>query len=167
VGISKVAVPGELARALEAAFGHDNSVVVEEAVHCREIEICVMGNRTLQVSPPGEVIPFNEFYDYEDKYILGKTRFEIPARLEPGQISEIRDLALRAFRCLHLNGWARVDFLLDRDTGDWYVNEINTIPGFTTISMFPKLWIEAGISFRDLVTRLIHLGFEYYREGQR
>lgn len=167
VGISKVKTPGELPRALEAAFGHDYGVVVEEAVHCREIEICVMGNRDLQVSPPGEVIPFNEFYDYEDKYLLGKTRFEIPARLKPEQKAAIRDQALRAFTCLHLNGWARVDFLLDRDTGDWFVNEINTIPGFTAISMFPKLWIEAGFSFRDLVTRLINLGFEYHREGKR
>jgi len=164
VGITKVSRPDQLADAIRTAFECDSSIVVEEGIECREIEICVMGNRELEVSPPGEVIPYNEFYDYEDKYKLGKTRFGIPARLDAVTVDRVKSQALTGFRSLFLNGWARVDFLIDRRDGEIYINEINTIPGFTSISMFPKLWGVVGISFGDLITRLIDLGFEYYAQ---
>ena len=130
----------------------------------REMEVSVMGNRELKISKPGELIPFREFYDYQDKYLLNKTRFHIPARISPEIEKEISRVAHRAFRSLFLNGMARVDLFLEKETDMVYVNEINTIPGFTEISMFPKLWQLEGIPFPELVTRLIDYGFEYHLE---
>ena len=123
-----------------------------------------MGNKEIKVSRPGELIPFNEFYDYSDKYIDGKTTFHMPARLEPEVEEEVRKIAGKAYKALFLNGMSRVDLFIENKTGKIYVNEINTIPGFTEISMFPKLWSLEGISFTELITRLIDYGFDYYKK---
>lgn len=162
VGISKVKKESQLKAALDLAFSHDKKIIVERGIDAREIEVSVMGNQEILVSQPGELTPGNEFYDYEDKYLGGNTRFQIPVKLDAKIEKQIRDLAARAFRALYLNGMSRVDFLLEKETEDIYLNEINTIPGFTEISMFPKLWQVQGVSFQELVTRLIEYGFEYF-----
>ncbi len=161
VGIRKVTSADQLPAALELAFSYDNKVLVEKAIRMREIEVSVMGNEELLVSPPGELIPSREFYDYEDKYVLNQTRFEIPVRLGRELEETVRHTALRAYRSLFLNGMARVDLFLESGTQAVLVNEINTIPGFTEISMFPKLWQVQGISFTDLLSRLVDYGFEW------
>jgi D-alanine-D-alanine ligase len=120
-----------------------------------------MGNENPVASSPGSFIPSRTFYDYEDKYVLGKTQFMIPADLPPEQMDNLKRSALTAYRSLHCNGFARVDFFIEEGTKRIVINEINTIPGFTEISMFPKLWEVEHISFRELVTKLIELGFEH------
>jgi len=165
VGISKVKSATALPAAVNLAFQYDASIIVEQGVQGREIEVAVMGNETLEVSRPGELEPHNEFYDYEDKYLDGKTSFHIPARL-PGELEErIRDLAARAYRCLQLRGLSRVDFFVGEKAGRILVNEINTMPGFTEISMFPKLFLLEGYTFQSLVTRLIDYGLERRAPG--
>ncbi|MDY0295746.1 MAG: D-alanine--D-alanine ligase family protein [Acidobacteriota bacterium] len=163
VGISKVKAPAELAVAVDLAFRHDSRIIVERGITGREIEVAVMGNDRLEVSLPGELTPHNEFYDYADKYIDGKTSFTIPADLDENTAEKIRDLAARAFRCLYLAGLSRVDFFLEQPGGRILVNEINTMPGFTEISMFPKLFILKGYTFQTLVTRLLEYGLERHR----
>lgn len=163
VGISKVNSPDQLAAAVALAFRYDRKILVEKAVNIREIEVSVMGNEDIMVSRPGELIPHNEFYDYNDKYVDGQTTFHMPANLTPRQEEEIRCIAGKAYQALFLNGMSRVDLFLEKETGLIYVNEINTIPGFTQISMFPKLWTLQNISFTDLITRLIEYGFQYYQ----
>jgi D-alanine-D-alanine ligase len=163
VGISKVKNQNNLRKAVALAFDYDQKIVIENAIDAREIEISVMGNQELKVSLPGELMPHREFYDYEDKNVDGKTRFHIPLKAEEKKIKEIQDVALRAFRALYLNGMGRVDLFMDRKNGMIYMNEINTIPGFTEISMFPKLWKLEGITFRQLVSQLIDYGFEYHQ----
>ena len=163
VGISKVKSKTGLKEALDLGFQYDQKVIVERALKAREIEISVMGNEDVKVSRPGELIPYNEIYDYEDKYIAGKTQFKIPVELDPGIEKQITEMAEKAYRSHFMNGMARIDFFLERDTDEVYINEINTIPGFTEISMFPKLWQVEGITFTDLVTKLIDYGFDYFR----
>lgn len=163
VGISKVKQEAELETAVNLAFKYDSRIIIETGVDAREIEISVMGNDDIMVSAPGELIPANEFYDYEDKYLAGKTAFKIPVQLDEKVEEHIKEMAKDAFRALFLNGMSRIDFFIENKTGDVYINEINTIPGFTEISMFPKLWISQGISFTELITRLIDYGFEYYK----
>jgi D-alanine-D-alanine ligase len=163
VGISKVKEESQLDDALRMAFDFDKQIIIEKAIQGRELEISVMGNRDILVSLPGELSPAHEFYDYADKYIDNRTSFNIPANLEPGQIQEIREMATCAYRTLFLNGMSRIDFFLENRSGDIYLNEINTIPGFTEISMFPKLWTLQGISFTDLITKLIEYGIEYFK----
>jgi len=164
VGISKVNSARELTGAIDEAFKHDRRIIIEQGINAREIEISVMGNRELMVSPPGELVPGNEFYDYSDKYLDNQTQFTIPVKL-PGQTGErIQELAKKAFRSLYLNGMSRIDFFLEEKTGEIYLNEINTIPGFTEISMFSKLWQVMGISFTDLISRLIEYGFQYTQQ---
>lgn len=166
VGISKVKNESELKEALDLAFSYEKRVIIEEGLDVREIELSVMGNPwNLKVSVPGELIPCNEFYDYEDKYIKGATGFNIPAKLSEEQIKEVQDLAKKAFNALFLNGMSRVDFFIDNSDGSFHINEINTIPGFTEISMFPKLW-QPEISFKQLVTMLIEYGFEYFEHNR-
>lgn len=164
VGISKVDNPANLTAALDLAFRYDRKIVIEKAVNIREIEVSVMGNEQIMISRPGELIPRNEFYDYNDKYIDGATTFQMPAVLECEQEEEVRRIAGQAFKTLFLNGMSRVDLFIEKNTGTIYVNEINTIPGFTQISMFPKLWSLQDISFTDLITRLIDYGFQYHRQ---
>ncbi len=163
VGISKVKSDEELLKAVELAFHYDRKVIVEQGVDAREIEIAVMGNETVEISPPGELVPANEFYDYADKYIDGKTTFKIPAPLPQEIVNPLQEMAEEAYHALYLNGLSRIDFFLEKNTDTLYINEINTMPGFTEISMFPKLFALKGLSFTSLISRLIDYGFAYHR----
>jgi D-alanine-D-alanine ligase len=167
VGISKVKKRGETERALLRAFRYDGKVVVEEGIKGRELECSVLGNDEPRASLPGEVIPHREFYDYRDKYIEGKTQFRIPADLPQQVIREVQRLAVEAFRAVDGSGMARLDFFLEDGTGKLFVNEVNTIPGFTEISMYPKLWEVSGLPFGRLIEELIRLGLERHRRKKR
>jgi D-alanine-D-alanine ligase len=168
VGISKVKTSDELAPAVERALEFDRKVVIEWGVpEAREIECAVLGNDDPQASIPGEVIPGREFYDYEAKYLDEGSRTVIPAELTPDQVAEIQRLAVAAFRAVDGAGMSRVDFLVSRPTGNVYLNEINTIPGFTTISMFAKMWEASGVPYPALVDRLIQLALERHADKQR
>jgi D-alanine-D-alanine ligase len=164
VGISKVLHPRKLKVALDLAALYDRKILVEKAVNAREIECSVLGNDRPEASVPGEVVPVNEFYDYEAKYIKEGSELVIPAKLSPQQTRRARELAVRAFQAVDCAGMARVDLLLDRASGKLFVNEINTIPGFTSISMYPKLWEASGVPYPQLLGRLIELAFERHRE---
>ena len=163
VGITKVQEPAGIAPALETAFRYDTKALVEKGIVGREIECSVLGNDAPEASLPGEILPHREFYDYRDKYIEGKTRFVIPAALPARTIERARRLAVEAFKALDGSGLARVDFFLEKGTNRLVVNELNTIPGFTEISMFPKLWAASGMPFPRLLARLVELGFERHR----
>jgi D-alanine-D-alanine ligase len=167
VGISKVHNSSELASALDLAAGYDRKMIVENAVDAREIECAVLGNDHPQASVPGEVVPVNEFYDYEAKYLKEGSQLLIPAPLPPRQTRRVQDLAIRAFRALDCAGMGRVDFLMDRRNKKLLVNEINTIPGFTSISMYPKLWEASGVPYSQLLDRLIELALERHQEKSR
>ena len=160
VGISKVRTAADLPPAMEIAFAHDGKVVVEKGLDAREVECAVLGNDDPEASIPGEIVPSGEFYDYAAKYEDGTSKLLIPAPLAPGLSEEIRALAIRAFNALELCGMARVDFFVERQTGRVFLNEVNTLPGFTPISMYPKLWEATGLSYRELLTRLIELARE-------
>jgi D-alanine-D-alanine ligase len=160
VGIRKVADDGSLPEAIDQALGLDDRVVVEQGIDAREIECAVLGNDRPEASGPGEIIAAGEFYDYDSKYVDERSRLIIPAELEPATTREIRACALDAYRALRLRGLARVDFLLERNTGKLFLNEVNTLPGFTPISMFSKLWEAAGLSYPRLVVRLVDLALE-------
>jgi len=164
VGISRVTSESDLKEAVELAFRYDRKILIEKGIEMREIEVSVMGNDEIMVSRPGELVPFNEFYDYNDKYMDGKTTFYIPAAMEPELEERVREVAGKAYKALSLNGMSRVDLFIEKKTLDVYVNEINTIPGFTEISMFPKLWTVQGISFSELLDRLIEYGFKYSKK---
>jgi len=140
---------------------------VEQGIAGREIEVSVLGNDEPQASVPGEVIPAREFYDYTAKYLEDSTRFLVPAKLKPAQMRRFQELAVAAFRALDCAGMARVDFLLERRSGRIYLNEVNTIPGFTAISMYPKLWEASGLPYAKLLERLIELALERHREKLR
>lgn len=168
VGISKVKTAAELAPAIELALEFDRKVVVEAGVvHAREIECAVLGNEDPETSLPGEIIPSREFYDYEAKYLDEGSRSVIPADLTAAQVVEVRRLSIRAFRAIDAAGLSRVDFLLSGDTGELFVNEINTMPGFTTISMYSKMWEASGVSYPALVDRLIQLALARHSDKQR
>jgi len=168
VGISKARHAAELRAAINLAAEFDRKIVVEAAVpNAREIECAVLGNDEPEASVPGEVIPSREFYDYEAKYLDAGSRTEIPASLAEAQTAEIRSLAIAAFTAIDCAGMARVDFLLARDTGMLYLNEVNTIPGFTTISMYAKMWEASGLSYPKLIDRLIALAIERHAAKQR
>ena len=164
VGISKVHNRKELGPAIELACSYDSKVLVERAIRGREIECSVLGNDKPEASVPGEVIPVNEFYDYEAKYVKEGSELVIPAKLNARKTREVQQLALRAFQAAECAGMARVDFLLDRRTEKLFLNEINTIPGFTPISMYPKLWEASGLPYPKLIDRLIELALERQRE---
>jgi D-alanine-D-alanine ligase len=166
VGISKVRVAGELAEAMRVALEFDRKIVIEAAVPAaREIECAVIGNDRPETSVPGEILPSREFYDYEAKYVE-ESEVLIAAPLEEAMTAEVRRLSAEAFLAVEASGFARVDFLLSRETGRLYVNEINTIPGFTTISMFPKLWEATGLGYSALLDRLVDLAFERHAARQ-
>jgi len=168
VGISKVTGGDGLREAIDLALGFDRKVVVEAAVvDAREIECAVIGNDAPEASVPGEVVPSREFYDYEAKYLDTGSRIEIPASLADDQRDAVRQQALEAFRAIDGAGLARVDFLISRETGDLFVNEINTMPGFTTISMFAKLWEASGVDYATLVDRLLTFALERHRVKQQ
>ena len=164
VGITKAKDRKGLLAGLRHAARYDRKVIVERAVDAREIEVSVLGNDEPQASVAGEIVPVNEFYDYRAKYIDPGSRLEIPARISEAQTRRAREIALRAFQALDLAGMARVDFFLDRTTEALFLNEVNTIPGFTPISMYPKLWEASGVPFPELVDRLIRLAFERHAE---
>lgn len=165
VGITKAHNREELTRGLTEACKYDRKVIIEENINCREFECSVLGNNNPVASGIGEVIPSHEFYDYEAKYFDdGKSVLVIPAELPDSKIQELREAAVKAYRALDCCGMSRVDFLVDKDTEKIYINEINTIPGFTKISMYPKLWDVAGISYSNLIDRLIELAIERYNE---
>ena len=167
VGISRVANGDHFRRAIADAFRYDNKIVIEECIRGREIECSVLGNDKPIASLPGEIIVQQNFYSYDAKYIDEKgARFEIPARLPKAVVKKIRALALRSYRVLCCEGMARVDFFL-RDNGEVLVNEINTIPGFTQISMYPKMWQASGLSYSGLIDRLIKLALERSRREKR
>jgi D-alanine-D-alanine ligase len=166
VGISKAKHQEELGPAIALAAEFDRKIVVEAAVPAaREIECSVLGNERPEASVPGEILPTREFYDYDAKYIE-ESQALIPAPLDEVQAAEVRRLACEAFLAVEASGFARVDFLLARETGRLFVNEINTIPGFTTISMFPKLWEATGLSYPEVLDRLVDLAFERHAGKQ-
>lgn len=164
VGISKAHHPGELAAAMDEAARHDRKIVVEAGVDARELEVSVLGNDDPVTSVVGEVVPCNEFYDYAAKYVDDRSELLIPAPIEPSQSDAVREIAATAFKVIDAAGMARVDFFLERSSGQLYLNEINTIPGFTAISMYPKLWEASGMSFQELVTNLVELAVERHHE---
>ena len=167
VGISKAKHAIELRAAINLAAEFDRKIVVEAAVPAaREIECAVLGNDDPEASVPGEIIPSREFYDYEAKYLDEGSRSVIPAQLSEAQIADVRRLSIEAFKAIDGAGMARVDFLLARDSGVLYLNELNTIPGFTTISMYAKLWEASGLTYSALLDRLIDLAMERHRDKQ-
>ena len=167
VGISKAHDRDELLRALELALLYDRKVIVEEFVDAREIECGVIGNDDPQVSVPGEVLPANEFYDFESKYTDGMMAFAIPAPIDARRQAELQDLAAAAFLALDCAGFARCDFFLERATGRLLLNEINTIPGMTAMSGFPKFWEATGVPYPQLVDRIVDLGLERHAARAR
>jgi D-alanine-D-alanine ligase len=160
VGISKARDRAELERALALAAQYDRKIIVERGINGREFECSVLGNERPEASLACEVMPSRDFYDYEDKYLLDQAKFELPAKLEPEQMTELRRLAVECYRAVECEGMARVDFLLESATGQLYINEINTIPGFTSISMYPKMWETTGLPYPKLIDRLIELAIE-------
>jgi len=167
VGVSKANSRPELSEAIDLAAAYDRKVVVEHAVNAREIEVSVLGNDDPQTSLPGEVLPHGEWYDYRAKYVAGESDLMIPAELSEEETERVRRLAVRAYRAIDCAGMARADFLLDRDSGTFYANELNTIPGFTATSMYPKMWEATGLSYPDLLSRLIELALERFADRQR
>lgn len=164
VGVTKVHGPDELEPALELAAHYDRRVIIEKGVDAREIEVSVLGNDDPRASVPGEIIPGNEFYDYDAKYVDGDSELIIPADLPGTTVTEVQELAVAAFRALDLAGMARVDFFVERKTGKVLINEVNTIPGFTVTSMYPLLWEASGLPINELVETLITLAVERHAE---
>ena len=160
VGISKVKSRDELAPAIELAAEFDHKIIVERGIVGREFECSVLGNDDPRASVPCEILPSRDFYDYEDKYLLNKAQTVVPADLTPEQTGEIQNLAIACYQAVECEGMARVDFLLETATGKFFINEINTIPGFTSISMYPKMWEASGLSYPALIDRLIDLAME-------
>jgi D-alanine-D-alanine ligase len=163
VGVTKVKNDADLSAAIEKALRFDEKALVERGIDAAEIEVAVLGNDDPQASVPGEIIAGREFYDYEDKYVENNTQLIIPAKLPKEKTDEIRRMAITAFKAIGAAGFARVDFFLERGKNRLYVNEINTIPGFTKISMYPKLWEATEIKYPRLIERLIELGLERSR----
>ena len=161
VGISRAATVAELSAAVASATRYDEYVVIEEALRRpREIELAVLGNVDPRVSLPGEVVPSHDFYDFDDKYLAGTADLRIPAQLDPDQVAEAQGLAVAAFRALRVDGMARVDLFHEAGGRGFLVNEVNTIPGFTPISMFPRLWEASGLPYAELVDELVRLALE-------
>jgi D-alanine-D-alanine ligase len=168
VAVAKVKSAGELGPALDAAFAYDRKVVVEKGVLAREIEVAILGNDTPDASVPGEIVPDREFYDYDSKYSAdSRTELFIPARVDAACAQDVRRLGIAAFQAVDAAGLARVDFFLEKTTGRLLVNEINTLPGFTSISMYPKLWAASGLPYPDLLARLVVLGLERHAARAR
>ena len=166
VGISKAKDQAGFGKAVELAFRYDTKILVEESIKGREIECAVLGNDDPKASIPGEIIPTHEFYSYEAKYLdENGAKLEIPAKLPADTATRVQEMAVKAFKALNCEGMGRVDFFLQED-GSLYVNEINTIPGFTKISMYPKLWEATGVGYTELIDRLIQLAIERFQHEQ-
>ncbi len=167
VGVSKVSRPEELEAALFNASKYDTKILIEEFINGREIECAVLGNDNPVASAVGEIVPCNEFYDYNAKYIDGKSDTIIPAAIDDQIMEQVRDYAVRAFKALGCSGLSRVDFFIEKNTNRVVLNEINTMPGFTNISMYSKLWEASGIPYSELITKLIELAFEKHENTSR
>jgi D-alanine-D-alanine ligase len=167
VGVSKAGTRKELEKALEMARDFDSKILVEKAIVGREIECAVLGNEEPIASLPGEVIPGGEFYDYAAKYLDDSSQVIVPAILTRAQTQRVQQLAVAAFQAVECSGMGRVDFFLEKKTGRIFVNEINTIPGFTAISMYPKMWEASGLPYQQLIDRLIELAIKRHREKTR
>lgn len=167
VGISKARNREELIAAVNYALRFDRKVIVEEFVDAREIEVAVLGNDEAKASVPGEIAPSNEFYDYKAKYIDGKSSMIIPASLSKGVTESVREMAVRAFQAIDGSGLSRVDFFLRKSDGQLFINEVNTMPGFTPFSMYPLMWKETGIPYKELLDTLINLALSRYADKQR
>ena len=165
VGVKKVKKKELLAKAMNFAFQFDTRVMIEKAVDCREIECAVLGNETPAASILGEIIPHHEFYSYEAKYLDPEgAALKIPAQVKASLANKIRETALDGYMALGCSSMARVDFFLDKKTGKFYLNEINTLPGFTSISMYPKLWEATGLKYSDLLNKLIELALDRHKK---
>jgi D-alanine-D-alanine ligase len=167
VGIVKAHNHAELIEGLKESARYDRRVLIERGVNAREIEVSVLGNDDPVASIAGEVVPSREFYSYEAKYLDNASDLIIPAPIPAEAMRLAQDYAVRAFKAIDAAGMARVDFLLDKDSGELYLGEINTIPGFTSISMYPKLWEASGVSYSELIDRLIELALERQAEKGR
>jgi len=167
VGITKANNREELIKGIEYAFKFDRKVIVEEFVDAREIEVSVLGNDDAKASIAGEIISSNDFYDYKAKYIDGTSTMAIPANLSEEVMQEIRELAVRAFQAIDGSGLARADFFIDKKSDKIYINELNTMPGFTPFSMYPLLWRESGLPYRQLLDELIQLAMDRHHAKQQ
>ena len=167
IGVKKAKTRDEILYALQQAFEYDEWALIEEAIVGREIEVAILGNQSAQASVPGEIIPGNEFYDYEDKYLGDLAKLLVPAPLTAKQIVEVQQLALKVFAILRSDGMARIDFFFEENGRGFLCNEVNTIPGFTPISMYPKLWNASGLSYSDLLDRLINLALDRHAKHRR
>ncbi|CEH35961.1 D-alanine--D-alanine ligase [Romboutsia lituseburensis] len=160
VGISKACNREELLKGINEALQFDSRVVLEQGVNAREIEVAVLGNDEVKASIAGEIKPAKDFYDYEDKYINGASTYDIPANISDEDMENIRQMAIEAFKGIDGKGLSRVDFFKDKETGEIFINEINTLPGFTNISMYPKMWEATGLEYSNLIDRLIDLAID-------
>ena len=160
VGISKVSNREELIKGIEEALKYDSRIVLEQGIEAREIEVAVLGNDEVKASIAGEIKPAKDFYDYEDKYINGASTYDIPADISQDDMEDIRKMAVEAFKGIDGKGLSRVDFFIDKNSGEKYINEINTLPGFTNISMYPKMWEATGIEYSELIDKLIELALQ-------
>ena len=167
VGMTRVHNAAELPAAMDLAAEFALKIIAERAIRGREIEVAVLGNAEPKAAIPGEIIPHREFYDYQAKYLESGTRLEIPAKLSKKQATQFQAYAVRAFQSIECTGMARVDFFLEHGTGKIYLNEVNTIPGFTSISMYPKMWEATGLPYSELISRLIELAIEQHAEKAR
>lgn len=167
VGMTRVKAAHELSAAMDLAAEFALKIIVERGVNGREIEVSVLGNDEIRASIPGEIVPHREFYDYAAKYLEGGTQLVIPAVLTKKQVATFQDYAVRAFQAIDGTGMARCDFFLERSNSKIFINELNTIPGFTSISMYPKLWEASGLPYSKLIDRLIELALELHREKSR
>jgi D-alanine-D-alanine ligase len=167
VGVSKCQNRADLLEGLMEAARYDRRILIQRGVHAREIEVSVLGNDDPQASMPGEILPSREYYSYEAKYVDNASQLLIPAPIPESVSKQAQQLAVRAFKAIDCQGMARVDFLLDRDGDELYLNELNTIPGFTNISMYPKLWEACGLPYPELVDRLIELALERKADNQK
>jgi len=167
VGVSRATNRAELHSALNEASRYDRRVLVEQGIHAREIELSVLGNDDPVASVAGEVIPGDTFYSYKDKYITDDAQLLVPAPVDSETLARLQEIAIRAYKAIDCAGMARCDFFIDRDTGEIWLNELNTIPGFTSISMYPKLWEASGIPYPELIDRLIQLALERHADKSR
>ncbi|RDY26186.1 D-alanine--D-alanine ligase [Romboutsia weinsteinii] len=160
VGISKTTNREELLDGINEALKYDSRIVLEQGINAREIEVAVLGNYDVKASIAGEIKPAKDFYDYEDKYLDGASTYDIPAKIDQNTMSDIRRMAIEAFKGIDGKGLSRVDFFIDKDSGEVFINEINTLPGFTNISMYPKMWEKTGLNYEDIIDNLIKLALD-------
>jgi D-alanine-D-alanine ligase len=166
IGVNKARDRNELVKAIEEAFTYDRKILIEQGLTCREFSCGVLGNEDPLVSQVGEILPGDDYSDYADKYVNHTIQFAIPAEISHETVKELQTMALQAYQALDLSGLARVDFFQDIASGKFYINEVNTLPGFTSQSLYPKLWAASGLSYPALLDRLIELAEERYQEQQ-